>query len=367
MDNLIIRKIAEEKASWRQIGRLMESDDLKDVLEVGNVIPIRLTDGRILNAVAAEVTSSGATFVSLDSELCHEMYSGEKKMTVYGWMNAEIRDVLHNSFLKLFPAEVMNLMVSKRIRQRVAGNAVIEEANDYLWIPSFTELFGTDGDGKPYPTDGAEEYHLPLFDTERARVKLYGNGTCEYWTRTPMSKDDTHRVINEFNDDVPQFVTVTAAGWRGNRLPFKPVAFPVAFQIGRKANRNRDQLNRNRQERQNISANEYQKEAMKFASDISRATDNNLLLQGVMGMCGEAGECIDIVKKIVFHGHQFDEKTREHLAKEIGDVQWYVATAAEAIGYPLEEIMLMNIKKLSARYGKHFTTEASMYRKEGDI
>lgn len=113
-----------------------------------------------------------------------------------------------------------------------------------------------------------------------------------------------------------------------------------------------------------MRGNEYQKQAMKFASPTSTATEGNLLLQGVMGMNGEAGEAIDIVKKHVFHGHDLD---KEHLAKEIGDVLWYIATTAESIGYELDDIMQMNIDKLTARYGDSFDSEKSKHRKAGDI
>lgn len=117
-----------------------------------------------------------------------------------------------------------------------------------------------------------------------------------------------------------------------------------------------------------MTANEYQEACMRFASDLSKSTNDNLLLQGVMGMNGEAGEAIDIVKKITFHGHPFDEESKAHLAKELGDVLWYIATSARAIGYDLSDIMQMNIDKLSARYPDgHFDTDKSMHRKEGDI
>ena len=103
---------------------------------------------------------------------------------------------------------------------------------------------------------------------------------------------------------------------------------------------------------------------MNFASPIAAATRENLLIEGVIGLNGEAGEAIDIVKKYIFHGHKLNE---EHLAKELGDVMWYLATAAESIGYGLEDIMQMNIDKLTARYGNKFDSEKSQNRKEGDI
>ena len=47
-----------------------------------------------------------------------------------------------------------------------------------------------------------------------------------------------------------------------------------------------------------------------------------------MGLCGESGEAIDIVKKWLAQGHELD---REHLAKELGDIAWYLAEAATAL------------------------------------
>ena len=115
--------------------------------------------------------------------------------------------------------------------------------------------------------------------------------------------------------------------------------------------------------RKPLTGNEYQQGALRTASRISTATPDNLLTQGVMGMCGESGEAIDIVKKHFFQGHPLD---REHLARELGDVLWYVSTTAWAIGYTLEDVMDMNLKKLEERYGSVFSTDSSMHRKEGD-
>ena len=83
-----------------------------------------------------------------------------------------------------------------------------------------------------------------------------------------------------------------------------------------------------------------------------------------MGMNGEAGEASDILKKVLFQGHKLD---REHMAKELGDVCWYIALAADAIGYTLEEVMQMNIDKLYARYPNGFETERSVNREDGDV
>ena len=113
-----------------------------------------------------------------------------------------------------------------------------------------------------------------------------------------------------------------------------------------------------------MTINEYQKAALK--TEPSFEEDEYLLriINGVMGLNGEAGECIDLVKKHIFQGHDFD---KEHLVKELGDVAWYLAITADAIGYDLETIMQMNVDKLKVRYPKGFEEARSTHRKEEDI
>ena len=108
-----------------------------------------------------------------------------------------------------------------------------------------------------------------------------------------------------------------------------------------------------------MNANEYQKEAMRTLNPQLEKRD--VLINGVMGLCGEAGEAIDLVKKHLAQGHELD---KEKLAKELGDVAWYLAETAHAIGYDLETILQMNIDKLRARYPEGFSAERSMGRKE---
>lgn len=91
---------------------------------------------------------------------------------------------------------------------------------------------------------------------------------------------------------------------------------------------------------------------------------NQMLINSVMGLCGESGEAIDIVKKWFAHGHELD---REHLKKELGDIAWYIAEAATALDLSLEEILEANIDKLKKRYPEGFATERSVDRDEGDI
>lgn len=111
-----------------------------------------------------------------------------------------------------------------------------------------------------------------------------------------------------------------------------------------------------------MTINEYQAEALRTAAGMNKECP--MWLNGVMGLNGEAGEAIDLVKKHLFHGHELD---KEHLAKELGDVAWYLAVTAHAIGYDLETILQMNVDKLRKRYPNGFEAERSINRQKGDI
>lgn len=112
-----------------------------------------------------------------------------------------------------------------------------------------------------------------------------------------------------------------------------------------------------------MTINEYQKEAMRTVSEIAAVSGGNLLLEGVMGLCGETGEVMDLVKKHIFQGHELD---KNKVARELGDVAWYLVTAAQGIGYDLETVLQMNIDKLRARYPDGFEVDKSVNRKPGD-
>lgn len=111
-----------------------------------------------------------------------------------------------------------------------------------------------------------------------------------------------------------------------------------------------------------MTFNDYQKEALRTASNAGNSLPR--VLNGALGLCGEAGEFADILKKHYYQGHDLDEG---HLAKELGDILWYVAVAADALGIDLDTIAEMNVLKLQDRYPDGFDAERSQNRKEGDI
>lgn len=111
-----------------------------------------------------------------------------------------------------------------------------------------------------------------------------------------------------------------------------------------------------------MKINEYQELAMTTLNP--KLSKKEVLINSVMGLCGEAGEAIDIVKKWFAQGHELD---KEHLAKELGDIAWYLAEAATALDIPLEDILQANINKLKQRYPNGFEEKRSQVRLKGDL
>ena len=83
--------------------------------------------------------------------------------------------------------------------------------------------------------------------------------------------------------------------------------------------------------------------------DKKGANIERLLTAGV-GLNAEAGEFLEIVKKMVFQGKPYSEDNREHLIIELGDILWYVAQATQALGVSFNDVIETNVKKLEKRY-----------------
>lgn len=108
-----------------------------------------------------------------------------------------------------------------------------------------------------------------------------------------------------------------------------------------------------------MEINEYQKLAMTTLN--KNLSKKDVLINGVMGLCGESGEVIDIVKKHLAQGHNLD---KEKIIKELGDVAWYIAEIAYALDVDLETVLKLNIEKLKRRYPDGFDSSKSINRND---
>ncbi len=90
-----------------------------------------------------------------------------------------------------------------------------------------------------------------------------------------------------------------------------------------------------------------------------KRTPVDSLLNGALGLCGEAGELADQIKKIVFHGHARDT---DKLINELGDVRWYMELLCSELGTTMEEVERRNVEKLRKRYPNGFSEKDSVGR-----
>ncbi|GIN74010.1 nucleotide pyrophosphohydrolase [Bacillus sp. J14TS2] len=103
---------------------------------------------------------------------------------------------------------------------------------------------------------------------------------------------------------------------------------------------------------------DFQADSMRTMPKIN---DELAMANYCMGLAGESGEVVDQLKKVIFHGHNFD---REAIEKELGDVLHYLSGIATLLDISMEEIAYKNLEKLKKRYPEGFSKEASRNRVE---
>lgn len=108
---------------------------------------------------------------------------------------------------------------------------------------------------------------------------------------------------------------------------------------------------------ENMTLNEYQRLAQRTANP--ELLPMGKIRNACYGLNGEAGECIDLLKKYEFQQHDFDE---DKMLDELGDVMWYCAELASGLGVTLEDVARHNIEKLRARYPEGFDKDRSINR-----
>ena len=105
-----------------------------------------------------------------------------------------------------------------------------------------------------------------------------------------------------------------------------------------------------------LTLNDYQRMARRTAGTKGKS---DKMEEALFGLAGEVGELCDHYKKYMHQGHDIDYN---HMAEEAGDVLWYLAEIADALGLTLEEIARRNIDKLRKRYPDGFDPERSRNR-----
>ena len=85
------------------------------------------------------------------------------------------------------------------------------------------------------------------------------------------------------------------------------------------------------------------------------------LMHAAIGICGEAGELLDAIKKHVIYGKAID---RQNAIEELGDIEFYLAAIRNITQISCKEIIDANVEKLSKRYPIGYTDQAAIERKD---
>lgn len=111
-----------------------------------------------------------------------------------------------------------------------------------------------------------------------------------------------------------------------------------------------------------MTLNEFQ-ELSKRTQPVTQTSDDlkQNLSNYAMGLAGETGEVVDLLKKSIYHGHELD---KTEVMKELGDVLHYVSGLATMLNIELENVARTNIAKLQKRYPNGFSKENSINRTE---
>jgi NTP pyrophosphatase (non-canonical NTP hydrolase) len=107
-----------------------------------------------------------------------------------------------------------------------------------------------------------------------------------------------------------------------------------------------------------MQVKQYQHEVLRTVPTSMSVKDK--LTNFSMGLAGEAGELIDILKKHIFQGHCLEDKSK--IKEELSDCFWYLANLANVLEIDLEEVMDLNIEKLKKRYPNGFEERRSVNR-----
>ena len=116
------------------------------------------------------------------------------------------------------------------------------------------------------------------------------------------------------------------------------------------------------------ASSEYQKLVERLNELEGQCANVPRLMTAAFGISAEAGELVEIIKKIFLQGKPYTEENIIHMKKEAGDILWYMSQLCIALDTTFEELMEINYQKLSARYPEGtFDIHRSENRKDGDI
>lgn len=180
MTTLTIKK--KEEIKWAEIKAAVQRGELPEEAEIG----FTMKSGENVSLTVTAPKDGKAYLVFSDLTAILPMYDEWPDRPV-SWKESSLRRWANEDFIKKLPDELVNIIIPRDIVQTVKGERM--ESRDFLWTPSYTEVFGK-GSRWAEVDDEAEE-QFPIFATERGRVKMFDGETWPWATRSPYVSSST--------------------------------------------------------------------------------------------------------------------------------------------------------------------------------
>ena len=191
-----------KEIQWPEIKAAAKSG----TLTIGDEIRFTLKNGVDTSVTVADVTGGRAYLVFTDLVDRRPMYEKFPNDRL-SWKGSDLRKWANKEFISELPDELLAIIIPREITQTIGGEKM--STNDILWAPSATELFGR----KEWAAgDDLAEKQFPIFKTERSRVKMVGDETWRYWTRSPTTSVATYFAIANTDGSFGNYAAGNASG-----------------------------------------------------------------------------------------------------------------------------------------------------------
>lgn len=177
-----IIKQTKEEINWAEIARAREMGVLDKLLAERDVIRFHLRSGTEVAIMVEKVEPGRAWMGFVDGVAERPMYNRLERPV--SWKESDARKWCNTDLVQDLPEDLVSIITPRAIRQTIKGEELV--TTDLLWLHSATEFFGR----KPWADgDDPTEEQLPVYKTERDRVKMWNGQTWSHYTRSAYSGD----------------------------------------------------------------------------------------------------------------------------------------------------------------------------------
>ena len=189
MDNFVqIQRSYQSRSRWEDIAKQIAAGN-DGYLNVGDSISCKLKDGTdiIIDVLALNPYEPDSVIFGF-RDLHWRKPWNERNTNAGGWRDCQLRKDCNGELLSLLPDDLAAMITPRRIVQKIRGREY--ESVDKLWIPSYTEVFGTDRGVDQ--TGDVGDVQFDFFKIKRNRVKFFRDEPYYYALRSPIVANDTN-------------------------------------------------------------------------------------------------------------------------------------------------------------------------------